>query len=197
MSSTPVTDALSPDSQLQWTYNNFIQPTRDDPIGDDYINTRSINITAQGLPPDRIQNGWPETVQIFLDLFAGSGAVGREAFSRGARYVDFVENGPAALHSLKANVAALRATKRCRIFKKDALPWIRSLEEGAYGIAFVDAPYGSKKLDRVIEYWRETPFADILILEHHKEHEIGMKGKRYDFEGATRITLLRKGAKAL
>ena len=35
------------------------------------------------------------------------------------------------------------------------------------------------------------------ILEHHKEHEIGMKGKRYDFEGATRITLLRKGAKAL
>ena len=133
----------------------------------------------------------------FLDLFAGSGAVGLEAFSRGARYVDFVENGPAALHSLKANVAALRATKRCRIFKKDALPWIRSLEEGAYGIAFVDAPYGSKKLDRVIEYWRETPFADILILEHHKEHEIGMEGKRYDFEGATRITLLRKGAKAL
>lgn len=77
MSSTPVTDALSPDSQLQWTYNNFIQPTRDDPIGDDYINTRSINITAQGLPPDRIQNGWPETVQIFLDLFAGHEDLGQ------------------------------------------------------------------------------------------------------------------------
>ena len=68
-----------------------------------------------------------------LDLFAGTGALGLEALSRGAISVDFVENGPAALHSLKANVAALRETKRCRIFKKDAVPWAEALGAGAIG----------------------------------------------------------------
>ncbi len=50
-----------------------------------------------------------------LDLFAGSGALGLEALSRGAKSADFVENGAEALHALKANVAALRETKRTRI----------------------------------------------------------------------------------
>jgi 16S rRNA (guanine966-N2)-methyltransferase len=130
-----------------------------------------------------------------LDLFAGSGALGLEALSRGAKYVDFVENNPAALHALKANVAALRETKRCRIFKKDALPWIANLEARAYQVAFVDPPYGSKKLDRVLEAWLDVPFADVLVLEHDKEHEIDARAnryaKRYDFEGPTRVTILR------
>lgn len=126
-----------------------------------------------------------------LDLFAGSGAMGLEALSRGARSVDFVENGPSALHSLKANVASLHATKRTRIFKRDVLPWIQALEAGAYHVAFVDPPYGSKKLDRVIERWNNVPFADILIVEHSKGHDIAAKGKQYAFEGPTRITILR------
>lgn len=127
----------------------------------------------------------------FLDLFAGSGAVGLEALSRGARSVDFVENGPGALHALKANVAALRATKQSRIFKKDVLRWIEALEAGTYTIAYADPPYGSRKLDRVVEHWRRVRFAEILLLEHDQDHEIGVKGKRYDFEGSTRLTVLR------
>ena len=126
-----------------------------------------------------------------LDLFSGSGAVGLEALSRGARSVDFIENGPAALHALKANVAALRATKQTRIFKRDALVWIRQLEGGAYRVAFADPPYGSRKLDRVIESWKKVRFAAILIVEHDKDHEIAAMGKRYDCEGPTRITILR------
>src|SRR5690606_28646624 len=89
-----------------------------------------------------------------LDLFAGSGALGLEALSRGAASVDFVENGAAALHALKANVAALRATRLCRIFKRDALPWVEGVAARAYGVAFVDPPYGSAKLDRVLARWR-------------------------------------------
>jgi len=127
-----------------------------------------------------------------LDLFAGSGALGLEALSRGASRVDFVENGAAALHALKANVAALRVTKRCRIFKRDAVPWIESVEAGAYPVAFLDPPYGSKKLDRVVERWREVPFADVLVVEHDKAHDVGVRGKRYDFEGPTRVTVLRR-----
>jgi len=126
-----------------------------------------------------------------LDLFAGSGAVGLEALSRGARYVDFVENGAAALHALKANVAALRVTKRTRIFKKDVLPWIQRLGPDRYEIAFADPPYGSRKLDRVVARWLEVPFARVLILEHAKDQAVAAKGKRYDFEGPTRLTILR------
>jgi 16S rRNA (guanine966-N2)-methyltransferase len=130
-----------------------------------------------------------------LDLFAGTGALGLEALSRGAKYVDFVENGPAALHALKANVAALRETKKCRIYKKDVLPWIEGLEAGQYQVAFVDPPYGSKKLDRVIAHWMKVPFANVLVLEHDKDHEIdaraARRGKRYDFEGPTRLSILR------
>ncbi len=127
-----------------------------------------------------------------LDLFAGSGALGLEALSRGAASVDFVENGAAALHALKANVAALRAGKSCRIFKRDALPWIERVEAAAYRVAFVDAPYRSRKLDRVLGRWKEVPFADVLVVEHDKEHDLGIRGKRYDFEGPTRVTVLRR-----
>ncbi len=127
----------------------------------------------------------------FLDLFAGSGAVGLEALSRGASKADFVENGPAALHSLKANVTALRVKRRARIFKRDVLPWLERVEAEAYDAAWVDPPYGSRKLDRVIERWQEVPFARILILEHDKEHQLGVRGKQYDFEGPTRITIVR------
>lgn len=126
-----------------------------------------------------------------LDLFAGSGAVGLEALSRGARSVDFVENGPAALHALKANVAALRVRNNTRIFKRDAIPWIENLEARAYDVAYVDPPYGSRKLDLVLERWRKVPFASILLVEHDAEHVIPLKGPTHGFEGPTRITLLR------
>jgi len=126
-----------------------------------------------------------------LDLFAGSGALGLEALSRGARYVDFVENGAPALHALKANVAALREQKRCRIFKKDAIPFVEQLEAGAYDLVFADPPYESRKLDRVLASWKRTRFAPVLVVEHHNAHAVPGRGKRYDFAGDTRITILR------
>lgn len=127
----------------------------------------------------------------FLDLFAGSGAVGLEALSRGAASVDFVENGAQALHALKANIAALRVQPRTRVFKRDVIPWLERAEADAWDVAFVDPPYGSKKLDRVVERWKKTPFAKVLILEHDKAHDVPARGKQYDFEGPTRITILR------
>jgi 16S rRNA (guanine966-N2)-methyltransferase len=151
-----------------------VRPTPED------VRDRCVSLLEEELQDTRV-----------LDLFSGSGALGLEALSRGARSVDFVENGPAALHALKANVAALKETKRCRIFKKDVLPWIAKLPAGAYAICFADPPYGSKKLDRVLERWHEVPFADILVVEHDAEHRVAGKGKRYDFEGPTRVTIMR------
>lgn len=107
-----------------------------------------------------------------LDLFAGTGALGLEALSRGAATADFVETRPASLHALRANVAALRMREQSRIFKRDALPFAAALERGSYDIAFVDPPYGSRMLDRVIESWRATRFSRILAVEHAADHEL-------------------------
>ena len=125
-----------------------------------------------------------------LDLFAGSGALGLEALSRGAASADFVENGPASLHSLKANVAALGVRDRSRIFKKDAIPFVEALEARVYDIAFADPPYGSRKLDRVVRRWLECPFSRILGVEHAPDHEVPGRGKVQRF-GDTFVTILR------
>jgi len=135
-----------------------------------------------------------------LDLFSGSGALGLEALSRGAASVDFVEDGVEALHSLKANVAARRLPahvpgappggrrKSARIFKRDAIPFVRALAEGAYDIAFADPPYGSRKLDLVVERWMEVRFATVLGVEHASDRAVPPGGARLEF-GDTAVTV--------
>jgi 16S rRNA (guanine966-N2)-methyltransferase len=125
-----------------------------------------------------------------VDLFAGSGALGLEALSRGARSCDFVENGAAAIHSLKANIAALRAKQATRIFDRDAIPFVQRINQIAYDIAFVDPPYGSLKLDRVLERWLQVPFSRIIGLEHSPDHELPIQGKRLQI-GESALTILR------
>ena len=125
-----------------------------------------------------------------LDLFAGTGALGLEALSRGARRCDFVETRPASLHALKANVVALRMKERSRIFKKDALPFAAALREGSYDLAFADPPYGSRMLDRVIASWKEHRFARVLAVEHAKSHEIPKGTLRRVFDD-TAFTIYR------
>jgi 16S rRNA (guanine966-N2)-methyltransferase len=128
-----------------------------------------------------------------LDLFAGSGALGLEAISRGARSCDFVENSPSAIHSLKANVAALRVRAQVRIFDRDAIPFVRRITQVAYDIAFVDPPYGSLKLDRIVERWLEQPFSRILSCEHSPDHKLPVRGKRLTV-GDSALTIIRSNA---
>lgn len=129
-----------------------------------------------------------------VDLFAGTGALGLEALSRGARYCDFVENGPSAIHSLKANVAALRAREKTRIYDRDAIPFVERLPADRYDIAFADPPYNSRKLDRVIRYWQQVPFATHLVLEHAPDHEDLPRGSRR-LVGDSAVTVLRARAR--
>lgn len=157
-------------------------------------------------PPDRRVRPTAETVRgawldllaaelpgaRVLDLFAGTGALGLEALSRGARSIDFVETRPASLHALKANVAALRARERCRIFKRDALPWAGALEPGAYDVAFADPPYGSRMLDRLIEGWLARPWARTLSAEHAADHALPPGGERHGFSD-TAVSVFRAG----
>jgi 16S rRNA (guanine966-N2)-methyltransferase len=74
-----------------------------------------------------------------MDVFAGTGAVGLEALSRGAAHALFVEQDRAALAALRANIAACRAEARCTVLAADAL----TLGSGqTCGFVFLDPPYG-------------------------------------------------------
>lgn len=117
-----------------------------------------------------------------LDLFAGTGALGLEAMSRGAKYADFVETRPSSLHALKANVAALHARERTRIFRKDALAFAASAEPRHYAVAFADPPYESRMLDRLLEIWTGSPFATMLTVEHAADHPLPEPADRLRFE---------------
>ena len=116
-----------------------------------------------------------------LDLFAGTGALGLEALSRGAASADFVETRPSSLHALRANVALLRLRERTRIFKRDALPFAGALGEDAYDVAFADPPYGSRMLDRVLDDWRARRFSRLLAVEHAASHELPRPHRRLVF----------------
>lgn len=126
-----------------------------------------------------------------LDLFAGTGALGIEAISRGAARADFVETRPSSLHALRANIAALRLRERTRVFKRDALPFAGALLEDSYDVAFADPPYGSRMLDRLIDSWLARRFSPVLAVEHAKEHALPRGGRRRDFEDGA-VTIYRR-----
>ena len=117
-----------------------------------------------------------------LDLFAGTGALGLEAISRGAASADFVETRPASLQALRAHVAALRLRDHTRIFKRDALPFAAGLAQDAYDVAFADPPYGSRMLDRVLDSWTERVFSAVLAVEHAADHVLPKPAQRRTFE---------------
>jgi 16S rRNA (guanine966-N2)-methyltransferase len=83
----------------------------------------------------------PEGARV-LDLYAGSGALGFEALSRGAVSVTFVESGREAGKVLRANAASLGVETRCRIVQGDAIARLGSGLPGApFDLAFADPPY--------------------------------------------------------
>ena len=128
---------------------------------------------------------------LVADLYAGTGALGLEAMSRGARRVDFVESNPEALHALKANVAKFHAREKTRIFKRDVLPFLQGVEPPGYDIAFADPPYQSKQAARVAERWLLEPFSRLLLVEHATGLELPHGGRSHRL-GDTTLTLYRR-----
>jgi 16S rRNA (guanine966-N2)-methyltransferase len=117
-----------------------------------------------------------------LDLFAGTGALGLEAISRGSASADFVETRPSSLHALRANVALFRLRDRTRIFKRDALPFAGALGEDMYDVAFADPPYGSRMLDRLLDDWRARRFSPLIAVEHAASHDLPPPDRRLVFD---------------
>jgi len=150
---------------------------------------RAVRPTA-----DRVREAWFSILQQsipgarVLDLFAGSGALGFEALSRGAVAVDFVETHRASLTALQANAEALKVEDRVRIHRMDAMRFAERLQPAQYDVAFADPPYARDDAERLIALFRATPFARALSVEHSAAHALpGDDTRRY---GDTAVTFV-------
>lgn len=121
---------------------------------------------------DRVREAWMSILSDavpgarVLDLYAGSGALGLEALSRGAESATFVELGPASLRALEANIQALGVDGRATVRRGDALRYAGRLASGAFDLALADPPYSRDDAGRLVALFRRTPFARILSVEH-------------------------------
>jgi 16S rRNA (guanine966-N2)-methyltransferase len=123
-----------------------------------------------------------------LDLFAGSGALGFEALSRGAATADFVDVHRLALSALKANIKMLNVAERTVIHRRDALKFAEKLHPGQYDVAFADPPYAGEQAALLVAMFRMTPFARIFSIEHPADQPIpGDDTRRY---GDTAVTFI-------
>ena len=130
-----------------------------------------------------------------LDLFAGSGALGLEALSRGAAHCTFVEQDHLALDALEKNIAKLGGKDRCDVRKSSVLSMGSALKPA--DIILMDPPYlsgaGSVALDKLGRFGWFAPSAWISVETSIKE-DVEVKGFIVDTVrnvGKARITLLR------
>ena len=77
-----------------------------------------------------------------LDLFAGSGALGLEALSRGAAFCLFIDDAVEARGAIRENIEKLRLTGESKLFRRDATRLGEAAQMGQFGLVFLDPPYG-------------------------------------------------------
>src|SRR5215510_4512225 len=85
-----------------------------------------------------------------LDLFAGTGALGIEALSRGAAFCLFVEEDAAARGLIRRNIEALSLTGTTKVFRRDATDLGPAGHRGGFGLAFLDPPYERGLAERAL-----------------------------------------------
>jgi len=109
-----------------------------------------------------------------LDLFAGTGALGIEAISRGAKFALFVDNGTEARALLRNNVEALGLGGVTKVFRRDAGNLGAAHPVEAFSLVFLDPPYAKKLAEKALVSLRDggwlTPGA-LLVVEEAKKAE--------------------------
>jgi 16S rRNA (guanine966-N2)-methyltransferase len=127
-----------------------------------------------------------------LDLYAGSGALGLEALSRGAAHVTFVERGAPALRALRQNIEQLEAGGSATVVRDDVPRYLERLEPHAFDVAFADPPYGRGLAEAVAHAFAKRPFARVLWIEHGAGEPMpewsSARSRRY---GDTALTCMR------
>ncbi len=145
--------------------------------------------------PDRVREAWMSALGgrldglTVLDLFAGSGALGLEALSRGAAHATFVEIARAGFKILEGNVRLLEAGGQTAVVKADAFKYVCRLEVGAFDLVLADPPYGRGHAAALLRHFREVPFARELWIEHRKGEQLPeLPGIRHRYYGDTTLT---------
>lgn len=153
-------------------------------IGGRFGGRRLATPPGRGTRPtaSRVREAWFSAIRDelegarVLDLFAGSGALGIEALSRGADHATFVESDGKAVWALRRNLESLglntvTAIVRTDVFRAVARP---QTLEGRFDLALADPPYGVGMARRLAEVWLESPFAGMLCVEHARSELAGM-----------------------
>lgn len=144
--------------------------------------------------------GNPEALvgSVFLDLFAGTGAVGIEAISRGAKQVCFVESSPAASNAIRENLRSLDIKTGFRLYPEDLRRafWRMEREHVVADVAFIDPPYRMRDAYRdTLHLLAGSPVVwvmSMVIAEHEKRFDPGE-----EFGPLRRFRKLAQGSSAL
>jgi 16S rRNA (guanine966-N2)-methyltransferase len=133
-----------------------------------------------------------------LDAFAGTGALGLEALSRGAAEVVFMERDRAALAALRANIAACRMEPVCEVMTIDTL---RPPKGSPCGLVFLDPPYGRELVARAVDALGRAGWltlSTLVVAEIGREEALPVAADILDdrIHGAARIVVWRHAASA-
>ncbi len=105
-----------------------------------------------------LQMDVPES--LFLDLFSGSGAIGIEALSRGAKHAVLVENNKQALDIIKKNIHFTKFENEAEIVKSDVISYLSRLGKVNFDIIFIDPPYGKGLEKEALEILSSKTFTN-------------------------------------
>jgi 16S rRNA (guanine(966)-N(2))-methyltransferase RsmD len=123
-----------------------------------------------------------------IDIFAGSGAYGLEALSRGAEKAIFLEKNPVCSRVIKENIDVLGVSSRSELVTADAFEWVREMEEKPrFDIVFADPPYNMGMARNILIHINRYDILNhsgLLVIEHHGEEALP------DSEGV--FTLLKR-----
>jgi 16S rRNA (guanine966-N2)-methyltransferase len=132
-----------------------------------------------------------------LDLFAGSGALGIEALSRGAARATFVDREPRGLAILRQNLEVLGLQERSHVVRGDVVRWLETASDevkGA-GLVFLDPPYEDVVLDRALQALDRGVSEATVLAEHSRRQQLPaltrLKIDRQHRYGDTIVTVLR------
>ncbi len=148
---------------------------------------------------DRIREAWFSALgdsllrARVLDLFAGSGALGLEALSRGAAHAHFVESNRRAAAAIRENIRDLGVTDRATLVVRDVFAFLEARRQPPhrFDIALADPPYLSDALSRLMARFQEEPFAKLLCVEHASGvTDLGERTVWTRAYGDTRLTFL-------
>jgi 16S rRNA (guanine966-N2)-methyltransferase len=131
-----------------------------------------------------------------LDVFAGTGALGLEALSRGAEQTVFLENGAVSAGILKKNISLMRAEAQCEILRRDALkPGVNP--GAAFDVIFLDPPYGKAMGEAALQALSSWIAPEALVIFEENTPPLVPAGfeqldqRKY---GETLVTILRAPA---